>query len=99
MTGPEALTMAEVAERISQVTGRTIVYRNITLKEYRQAMLAAGASPERADAFVELWGERRKWVASSVDLGAHETLGVRPTPFAEFARRNAAVFRGESMPS
>lgn len=99
MTGPEALTMAEVAGRISQVTGRTIVYRNITLEEYRQAMLAAGASPERADAFVELWGERRKWDESSVDLGAHEILGVCPTPFAEFARRNAAVFRGESVPS
>lgn len=99
MMGPEALTMTEVAERISQATGRTMTYRNITLEEYRQAMLAAGASPERADAFVELWGERRKFVESRVDLGAHETFGVRPTTFAEFAQRNAAVFRGEALPA
>jgi len=99
MTGPEALTMAEVAERISQATGRTIEYVNITLEEYRRAVLAAGASPERANGFVELWSERRKYAESRVDLGTHEAFGVHPTTFAEFARRNAAVFRGESMPS
>jgi hypothetical protein len=29
----------------------------------------------------------------------HIALGIRPTTFAEFARRNAAVLRGEVMPS
>ena len=91
MTGPEALTMAEVAEQVSQATGRTIEYVNITLEEYRRAMLAAGAPPERADAFVELWSERREGNSESrVDLGTHETFGVAPTTFSEFARRNAA---------
>lgn len=100
MTGPEALTMAEVAEQISQATGRTIEYVNITLEEYRRAMVAAGTLPERADAFVELWSERRGGNSESrVDLGMHEIFGIHPTTFAEFARRNAAVFRGESMPS
>jgi nucleoside-diphosphate-sugar epimerase len=96
MTGPEALTMAEIAEQISQATGRTIEYVNITLEEYRRAVLAAGASPERADGFVELWSERRKCSESRVYLGTHEAFGVQPTTFAEFALRNAAVFRGES---
>jgi uncharacterized protein YbjT (DUF2867 family) len=96
ITGPESLTMTEVAERISQATGRTIQYLNVSMEEFRRAMLAAGASPERADAFVELWGERRKSSASRVDLSTHETFGVQPTTFAEFARRNASVFRGES---
>ncbi|EFH81030.1 SDR family oxidoreductase [Ktedonobacter racemifer] len=100
MTGPEALTMAEIAEQISQATGRTIEYVNITLEEYRRALLAAGAPPERADAFVELWSDRRGGNSESrVDLGTHEIFGVHPTTFAEFARWNAAVFCGESMPS
>ena len=90
MTGPEALTMAEVAEQVSQATGRTIEYVNITLEEYRRAILAAGTSPERADGFVEIWSERRRCGESRVDLRAHETFGVSPTTFAEFARRNAA---------
>ncbi|GHO42045.1 SDR family oxidoreductase [Ktedonospora formicarum] len=99
ITGPEALTMAEVAKQISQVTGRTVEYVNITLEEYRRAMLAVGAPPERADGFVELWSDRRRGNAESkVDLGTHETFGVHPTTFAEFVHRTAAVFRGESMP-
>ncbi|GHO52747.1 SDR family oxidoreductase [Ktedonobacter robiniae] len=99
ITGPEALTMAEIAERISEMTDRTVTYVNILLEEYRRAVLAAGASPERANGFVELWSERRRCGESRVDLGTHEIFGVHPTTFAEFARRNAAAFRGESMPS
>jgi uncharacterized protein YbjT (DUF2867 family) len=96
ITGPESLTMTEIAEQVSQAIGKTVRYVNITQEEYRSAMLAAGASPERADAFVELWSERRKCSESRVDLSTHMAFGVQPTTFAEFARRNAAVFRGAS---
>jgi uncharacterized protein YbjT (DUF2867 family) len=99
ITGPESLTMAEVAERISQATGRIVRYVNLMLEEYRSKVLTAGASPERADAFVELWSERRKCSTSRVDLDTHRMFGVQPTTFVEFAHRNAAVFRGESLSS
>jgi uncharacterized protein YbjT (DUF2867 family) len=95
ITGPEALTMTEVAAQISQATGRTIQYVDITLEEYKRAMLAMGTSPERVEAFAELWGERRDRGGSQVNLSTHEIFGVRPTTFAEFASRNAARFRGE----
>jgi uncharacterized protein YbjT (DUF2867 family) len=99
ITGPEALTMTEIAERISQAIGKTVRYVNVTMAEYKRAVLAAGAPSERADAFVELWSERRRCLESRVYLGTHEAFGVQPTTFAEFARRNAAVFRGESASS
>lgn len=95
ITGPEALTMTEVAAQISQVTGRTIQYVDVTLEEYKRAMLAMGTSPERVETFAELWGERRDRGGSRVNLSTHEIFGVRPTTFAEFASRNAARFRGE----
>jgi uncharacterized protein YbjT (DUF2867 family) len=98
MTGPEALTMTEVAEQISQVIGKTVHYVNLTLEEKRQALLAAGIPLERADILIELLSERRKCSESRVYLGTHEVFGVQPTSFAEFARRNAAVFRGELTP-
>jgi hypothetical protein len=48
----------------------------------------------------ELSSERRRGSAESmVNLSAHETLGVRPTTFREFARRIVAVFRGERSAS
>jgi len=93
ITGPEALTMTEVAAHISRAIGRDIRYIDVTLEEYRQAMLATGAAPERVEAFAELWGERRACGESRVNLSTHETFGVRPTTFAEFASRNAAMFR------
>jgi uncharacterized protein YbjT (DUF2867 family) len=99
MTGPEALTMTEVAERISEATGKPFRYVNITLEEKRRAWLAAGIPSERVDTVMEVLSERRKCTESTVYLGTHEKFGVHPTTFAEFARRNAAVFRGELMPS
>jgi hypothetical protein len=98
MTGPEALTMTEVTERISQAIGKSVRYVNITLEEKKQAWLAAGIPPERVDTVSEVLVERRKWSESRVYLGTHKAFGVQPTTFAEFARRNAAVLRGESAP-
>src|SRR2546427_6583855 len=42
LTGPEALTMAEVAEKLSAVTGKQIRYVNLTPEDAKKAQLAAG---------------------------------------------------------
>jgi hypothetical protein len=77
-----------------------IRYVNVAPEEKRRTLLAAGILPVFADAMDELFSERRKGGAeSTVNLSTHETLGVRPTTFEQFARRNAAVFRGERAPS
>lgn len=100
MTGPEALTMDEIAERLSNAIGKRIRYVHVAPEAKRQALLAAGAPAAFADAMDELFSERRKGGAESVvNLGTHEALGLRPTTFEDFARRNAAIFRGERAPS
>jgi uncharacterized protein YbjT (DUF2867 family) len=96
MTGPESLTMTEIAERISQAIGKTVRYVNVAPEERRRALLAAGIPPVFADALDELFAERRKRTESRVYLGTHELFGIHPTTFADFARRKAAAFRGES---
>jgi uncharacterized protein YbjT (DUF2867 family) len=95
LTGPEALTMTEVAERLSAATGKTIKYINVPPENVRKAQLAAGVPPYIADALAELFAERRKGKESQVWPIAQTLLGRRPTSFAEFAARNAAIFRGE----
>jgi uncharacterized protein YbjT (DUF2867 family) len=96
MTGPEALTMTQVAERISIATRRPVRYVNVSPVDARKALLEAGTPSYFADALAELFAERRNGAESRVILGSHELFGVRPTPFAEFAERNASVFRGEA---
>jgi len=95
MTGPEALTMEEITERISQAIGKTVRYVSVTLEGKKRAWLAAGIPPERIEAVSELLMERRKHSASRVYLDTHKAFGVQPTTFVEFARRNATLFRGE----
>jgi uncharacterized protein YbjT (DUF2867 family) len=95
LAGPEALTMTEVAERLSAATGKTIKYINVPPEDVRKAQLAAGVPPYIADALAELFAERRMGKESQVWPIAQTLLGRRPTSFAEFAARNAAIFRGE----
>jgi uncharacterized protein YbjT (DUF2867 family) len=95
LTGPEALTMAEVAEKLSAATGRPIRYVNVPPEEARRAQLARGVPEYTADALAELFAERRKGKESQVWPTTEEILGRRATSFDEFAKRHAAIFRGE----
>jgi uncharacterized protein YbjT (DUF2867 family) len=100
MTGPEALTMNKIAERISSAIGRPVRYVDTDPADYRKILLAGGIPPYFADAMDELFSERRRGSdESSVDLSTHGVFGVTPTTFTEFVRRNADVFRGEGAAS
>jgi uncharacterized protein YbjT (DUF2867 family) len=100
MTGPEALTMNEIAERISSAIDRPVRYVDTDPADYRNTLLAGGIPAYFADAMDELFSERRDGTdESSVDLSTHRVFGVTSTTFAEFVRRNADVFRGEAAPS
>jgi uncharacterized protein YbjT (DUF2867 family) len=98
LTGPQALTMTDVAEKLSAATGKTIRYVNVPPEDARQAQLAAGMPPYLADALFELFAERRNGKEAKVWPDAERLLGRPPTSFDEFARRNAAAFRGEAPP-
>jgi uncharacterized protein YbjT (DUF2867 family) len=98
LTGPEALTMAEVAEKLSTVAGKTIRYVNVAPEDAKRAQLGAGMPPYMADALAELFAERRKGKEAQVSPVVQMILGRRPTSFDEFAMRNASVFRGEQPP-
>ncbi len=98
LTGPQALTMTEVAEKLSAATGKTIRYVNVPPEDARKAQLANGMPPYLADALFELFAERRNGKEAKVWPDAGMLLGRTPTSFDEFARRNAATFRGEVPP-
>jgi uncharacterized protein YbjT (DUF2867 family) len=95
MTGPEALSMTEVADRISRVNGRTVRYVHVPPIARRQALIAHGIPPEFADALDRQVEERLKGgLESQVDLSTHKLFNIRPTTFLEFAQRNTEAFGG-----
>ncbi|GLK99254.1 SDR family oxidoreductase [Dactylosporangium matsuzakiense] len=95
MSGPEALSMTEIAERVTDAVGRETRYVAVTREQRKQALLAAGVPPFFVDALDAQAGERLRGAESVVHPETHTALGIRPTTFAEFARRNAGAFLGE----
>jgi uncharacterized protein YbjT (DUF2867 family) len=98
LTGPESLTMADVAAKLSAAIGKPVRYVDVPPEDARQARLAAGMPPYLAEGLDELFAERRKGKESTVWSTIQEVFGWAPTSFDEFATRNAAIFRGE-LPS
>jgi uncharacterized protein YbjT (DUF2867 family) len=94
LTGPESLTMAEVAERLSAAIGKPLAYVDLPPEEARRARLAAGMPEYNAEALDELFAERRKGMEATVSPVIPEVFRFRPRSFAEFAKRHAHVFRG-----
>ena len=95
MTGPEALTMAEIAECISAAIGKPVRYVSITLEERRNALLSAGTPPHFVDDLIDQAVERRKRPLSEVHPETHSALwhkannvpGVCNPEFARVWRR------------
>jgi uncharacterized protein YbjT (DUF2867 family) len=95
LTGPEALSMADVAEKLSAATGKTIQYVGVAPEQATAAQLAAGMPRFTAEALAELFAERRKGKEAQVSPLVQTILGRPATSFDQFAARHAAVFRGE----
>jgi uncharacterized protein YbjT (DUF2867 family) len=93
VTGPEALTMVEIADRISHAIGKTVRYVAVSPAARRQALIAHGIPAEFVDALDKQVKERLKGgIESKVDLSTHQLFNVKPTTFLEFAQRNAKAF-------
>ena len=95
LTGPESLTMAEIAERLSTATGIPIRYVNVAPEDAKAAQLAAGFPDYLVDGLGELFAERRRGKESTVSPVIPEVFGWEPTSFLQFATRHAVAFRGE----
>jgi uncharacterized protein YbjT (DUF2867 family) len=92
-TGPEPLTLAQVADHISWVAGRRIRYVETDRTPVRDALLAMGAPPETAEVNSQLHFH----AFSSGALGVLnddvlDVTGRPPVSFAEFAVGAAAAW-------
>jgi uncharacterized protein YbjT (DUF2867 family) len=94
LSGPDSMTISDIAAQFSRALGRTIYYINITPEQERQQLVSFGMPELLADAVNELYSERRKGSESKVLLETHKLFGIRPTPFAEFVAQNVDVFKG-----
>jgi uncharacterized protein YbjT (DUF2867 family) len=93
MTGPEALSMDNIAAHLSAAAGRPIRYVPITIEQHRERLLTCGVPGYLVDALGDQTRERLRRKTSRTCLGAHEAFGIEPTRFAAFALRCAEMLR------
>jgi uncharacterized protein YbjT (DUF2867 family) len=94
LVGPERLTMKQVAEHISWVTGRPIRYTEADSSRGRAALIAAGTPPDVAEHNSQL----HAFAFSSGMFGVLNddilnAIGRPPVSFGEFAVGAAAAWR------
>ena len=96
ITGPEALSHADVAEILSEKVGRGIVYRDVELEAFREQLVSGGSPPWLVDVRMEFTSVLREGFAEKVTDVVLRTTGRPPRTFAAFASEHAARFRGAS---
>ena len=95
LTGGEALTNGQIAEKISRVAGRKISYINLPPADLKKAILSAGAPEWSAEAMLDLQRFYRGGKASRVTDDVERLLGRKPITFDQFARDYVFAFREE----
>jgi uncharacterized protein YbjT (DUF2867 family) len=94
LVGPEPLTLDQVADHISWVTGRRIRYVETDGTPIRDALLAAGAPPETAEHNSKLYTHAfSSSMFGILNDDVLEATGRPPVSFGEFAVGAAAAWR------
>ena len=94
LTGPESISMVEVAARLSTALGKTVKYVNLSPEEAKSGMMAMGMPDWRADAWVGLGGMIAMGKADMVTPAVKDILGREPHNIDQFATEYSQAFRG-----
>ncbi|HQR28033.1 MAG TPA: SDR family oxidoreductase [Nocardioides sp.] len=86
LTGPESLTLTEVAETISAVTGRTVRFHDETVEEAYASRLRWPAEQWQYDAWVSTYLAIARGEVAGVSEDVAALTGVPPTGLADLLR-------------
>ncbi len=95
-TGPEELTVAEVASIIADVIGQPVKHNDIDRNTWIDGAVAAGFVPAE-------YGVMLHWLTETIATGhgsrpnddVHQVTGTPPTSFTDFAKRSARAWAPE----
>ncbi|HEX6996763.1 MAG TPA: SDR family oxidoreductase [Gammaproteobacteria bacterium] len=92
LTGPEALSHREMAEKLSAALGRQIDFVDVPPDAMRKALIEAGVSVWQADGLIEDYAHYSRGEAAEVTTGVHDATGGLPRTFDNFASDYADAF-------
>jgi NAD(P)H dehydrogenase (quinone) len=100
LTGPEALSYADVAARVSAVFAREVDYDDLAEAQAKEQMQAAGMSPWQVDGNLELFEWIRNGASDSVTSTVRDLTGDDPQTIEDWLSEMRAAFVGrpEDLP-
>jgi (4-alkanoyl-5-oxo-2,5-dihydrofuran-3-yl)methyl phosphate reductase len=93
ITGPEALSFAEVTAKLGAAIGRRLTFQPISDEEARERYAASGASSAETEAHVSLWRAIREGRLAKITDNVERIVGRKPIAMDQWAMENAAEFR------
>jgi uncharacterized protein YbjT (DUF2867 family) len=94
ITGPEALSFQEVAQKLAAATGRPVTYQDVPLATVRQELVATGLPEWLVEVRMEFATALRDGYAAVVTDTVQAVTGQPARTFDAFAHEHAALFRG-----
>jgi uncharacterized protein YbjT (DUF2867 family) len=92
LTGPEALTIAEAAKIISDVSGQAIDYTDIDRDAWVATAVAGGVPADYGAVLRMLTETIASGHGSRPSTDVEKATGAAPASFADFARRSAGAW-------
>ncbi len=94
LTGPEALSMGELAGKLSAVLGKEVKYVNVSQEKAKGDLMAMGMPDWMADGWVAIAMMISTGAATMVTPMVKGINGEEPRSFDQFARDYASAFKG-----
>jgi uncharacterized protein YbjT (DUF2867 family) len=85
LTGPEALSYADIAATLTQLTGRPITHRQLTYEQMRDRLAAAGIPAEFAAMLAGMDRSIAQGAEDRVTATVEQVTGRPPRSFREYA--------------
>lgn len=92
LTGPEALSYQEVAERMSTSLGRKVIYKDIPLEAMRERLRASGMPEWHVEVQADFSSALSAGQAATVTDVVAAVTGRQPRRFEQFFREHMGLF-------
>jgi uncharacterized protein YbjT (DUF2867 family) len=93
ITGPEALSYAEMTAKIGAAIGKALRFEPISDEQERRQMMADGDPKEVVAAHLSIYRAIREGRLAAVTDTVERILGRKPIRFDQWVQENAAAFR------
>jgi uncharacterized protein YbjT (DUF2867 family) len=92
ITGPAALTHAEMAAQLSAALGRAVAFVDLPERDFREALRSFHMPDWQADGLIEDYAHYRRGEAADISSAVEDITGEAARPFTVFARENRLAF-------